>query len=86
MAYGVSHISERHRHRWELNNAYRETLQKAGMVFSGFSPDGMLIEIAELADHPFMVGSQFHPELKTRLDKPHPLFKAFIAAAIKHQQ
>jgi CTP synthase len=86
IAYGASHISERHRHRWELNNAYRETLQKAGMVFSGFSPDGMLIEIAELADHPFMVGSQFHPELKTRLDKPHPLFKAFIAAAIKHQQ
>ncbi|MEP7200303.1 MAG: CTP synthase, partial [Chloroflexota bacterium] len=80
VAYGEPRISERHRHRWELNNEYRDLLQQAGLVLSGQSPDGRLIEIAELRDHPFMLGSQFHPEFKTRLDKPHPLFKAFVQA------
>ncbi len=86
IAYGTSHISERHRHRWELNNEYRGMLQDAGMVLSGLSPDGRLIEVAELKDHPFMLGSQFHPEFKTRLDKPHPLFKAFVQAAVRQKK
>ncbi|MBI1800188.1 MAG: CTP synthase [Chloroflexi bacterium] len=85
VAYGEPHIKERHRHRWELNNQYRDCLHEAGMVFSGLSPNGNLIEIAELADHPFMVGSQFHPELKSRLDNPHPLFRDFIRAAVKRR-
>ena len=85
VAYGKPQVSERHRHRWELNNDYRDLLQDAGMVFSGLSPDGRLIEVAELRDHPFMVGSQFHPEFKTRLDRPHPLFQAFIQAIIKQK-
>jgi len=81
-AYGVPKIQERHRHRFEVNNAYRDVLAEAGLVFSGLSPDGRLVETAELADHPFMVGSQFHPEFKSRPTRPHPLFKDFIAAAI----
>ena len=80
-AYGAALVHERHRHRFEFNNAYREVMQKNGLVLSGLSPDGRLVEIAELADHPFMVGSQFHPEFKSRPNRPHPLFKAFIAAA-----
>ncbi len=82
VAYGESEVQERHRHRFEVNNAYRDMLAEAGLVFSGLSPDGRLIEIAELADHPFMIGSQFHPEFKSRPNRPHPLFNAFIAAAI----
>ena len=78
-------IQERHRHRFEVNNAYRDLLAAAGMVFSGLSPDGRLVEIGELADHPFMVGCQFHPELKSRPTRPHPLFQAFIKAVVKHQ-
>jgi CTP synthase len=81
-AYGVTEVQERHRHRFEVNNAYRDLLSEAGLVFSGLSPDRRLVEIAELADHPFMLGSQFHPEFKSRPTRPHPLFKAFIAAAI----
>ncbi len=81
-AYGVSEVRERHRHRFELNNAYRDLLRAGGMIFSGLSPDGRLVEIGELADHPWMVGSQFHPEFRSRLDAPHPLFRDFIAAAI----
>lgn len=81
-AYGVEMISERHRHRFEFNNAYREMLAKAGMVYSGLSPEGDLVEIAELRDHPFMVGSQFHPEFKSRPDRPHPLFREFVRAAL----
>jgi len=81
-AYGVPQISERHRHRYEFNNAYRKALGDAGMVFSGLSPDGRLVEIAELRDHPWMVGTQFHPEFKTRLQRPQPLFCGFLAAAI----
>ncbi|NOX60782.1 MAG: CTP synthase [Chloroflexi bacterium] len=81
-AYGVDLVYERHRHRWEFNNAYRDVLGPAGMVFSGLSPNGHLVEIAELKDHPFMLGSQFHPEFKSRPDQPHPLFLAFLKAAI----
>lgn len=84
-AYAEEMISERHRHRWEFNNSYRSKLEAGGMVFSGLSPDGRLVEIAELADHPFMLGSQFHPEFKSRPNRPHPLFKAFVAAAVAHQ-
>jgi CTP synthase len=80
-AYGVDLVYERHRHRFEFNNAYRDLLQRAGLVLSGLSPDGRLVEIVELADHPFMLGTQFHPEFKSRPNRPHPLFKAFIAAA-----
>jgi CTP synthase len=74
--------NERHRHRFEFNNTYRELLQDAGLVISGQSPDGRLVEIVEIADHPFMMGSQFHPEFKSRPNKPHPLFLAFAQAAI----
>lgn len=80
-AYGMAHTTERHRHRFEFNNAYRDLLTKNGLVVSGLSPDGRLVEIAEIADHPFMVGSQFHPEFKSRPNRPHPLFKAFVEAA-----
>ncbi len=80
-AYGAEMISERHRHRFEFNNAFREMLHQAGMDLSGVSPDGTLVEIAELRDHPFMVGSQFHPEFKSRPDRPHPLFNEFVRAA-----
>ena len=79
-AYGVPAIEERHRHRFEFNNTYREILAEHGMVYSGMSPDGKLVEIAELADHPFMLGSQFHPEFLSRPNRPHPLFQAFIEA------
>ena len=82
-AYGVPEIQERHRHRFEVNNAYRDLLEKGGLVFSGLSPDGQLVEMAELAGHPFMVGSQFHPEFKSRPNQPHPMFQSFIAAAIE---
>jgi len=79
-AYSKAMIEERHRHRFELNNAYRDLLTQGGMVFSGLSPDGRLVEIAELADHPFMVGTQFHPEFLSRPNRPHPLFLAFMDA------
>jgi CTP synthase len=82
-AYGVDEVYERHRHRFEFNNAYREILGNAGMVFSGLSPDNRLVEIAELRDHPWMLGSQFHPEFKSRLQRPHPLFRGFLEAAIR---
>jgi CTP synthase len=80
-AYGTGSISERHRHRFEFNNAYREMLGEAGLSYSGQSPDGNLVEIAELRDHPFMLGSQFHPEFKSRPERPHPLFRDFVKAA-----
>ncbi|MGC9468880.1 MAG: CTP synthase [Anaerolineae bacterium] len=85
-AYGVDTTSERHRHRFEFNNAYREILAEAGMVYSGLSPNGRLVEIAELADHPWMVGSQFHPEFRSRLQRPHPLFRDFVKAAIERRK
>ncbi len=80
-AYGVHEVEERHRHRFEFNNAYRAEFEQAGMVFSGVSPDGKLVEIAELADHPYMVGSQFHPEFLSRPMRPHPLFLGLVRAA-----
>ena len=83
-AYGTTEVSERHRHRYEVNNAYRETLEKAGLRISGTSPDGRLVEFVELDRelHPFFVATQAHPELKSRPNRPHPLFAAFIAAAL----
>jgi len=81
-AYGAEVIYERHRHRFEVNNRYREMLEAAGMVLSGQSPDGRLVEIVELRDHPWFVASQFHPEFKSRPDRPHPLFDGFVAACI----
>ena len=79
--YGAFVVKERHRHRYEFNNAYRERFQKGGFVFSGLTPDGKLVEIIELADHPFFIASQFHPEFQSKPHQPHPLFKGFIAAA-----
>jgi len=79
--YGAFVINERHRHRYEFNNAYREKFEKAGFVFSGNSPDGKLVEVIELKDHPFFLASQFHPEFLSKPHQPHPLFKGFIAAA-----
>ena len=84
-AYGVDRVEERHRHRWEFNNRYREALHAAGLVASGLSPDGELVEIAELRDHPFMMGSQFHPELRSRPGRPHPLLAGFMQAALAGQ-
>jgi CTP synthase len=85
-AYGETSVSERHRHRWEFNNSYRDLFQENGMVFSGVSPDNRLVEIAEFAEHPFMLGSQFHPEFKSRPNRPHPLFRQFMATAVQHQE
>jgi CTP synthase len=84
--YGSTDISERHRHRYEVNTGYRERLEKGGLVFSGMSPDGMLPEIVERPDHPWFVGVQFHPELKSKPFDPHPLFASFIAAALRQSR
>lgn len=83
--YGQSMISERHRHRYEVSNDFRAALSEAGVVFSGLSPDGRLVEAMELPDHPFFVGVQYHPEFKSRPDKPQPIFRDFVAAALDHQ-
>jgi CTP synthase len=83
--YGAAEISERHRHRYEVNNAYRDILAEHGMRFSGLSPDGNLVEILELPDHPWFLGCQFHPELKSRPTRPHPLFASFIGAAMQRR-
>jgi CTP synthase len=80
--YGADQISERHRHRYEVNSAYKDTLEAAGLRFSGMSPDGLLPEIVEIPDHPWFIGVQFHPELKSRPFDPHPLFKSFVKAAL----
>ena len=87
-AYGSTEVTERHRHRYEVANAYRDRLSEAGLVFSGTSPDGLLVEFAELPRevHPFYVGTQAHPELKSRPTRPHPLFAAFVQAAIDYQE
>ncbi|MPY85022.1 MAG: CTP synthase [Actinophytocola sp.] len=87
-AYGTTEVSERHRHRYEVNNHYREQLSQAGLVFSGTSPDGKLVEFVELPEetHPFFVGTQAHPELKSRPTRPHPLFDAFVAAAVTYRK
>ncbi|MCL5266475.1 MAG: CTP synthase [Bacteroidetes bacterium] len=84
-AYGTEVISERHRHRFEVNNKFRRRLSDAGMKFSGLSPDGELVEMAEIPNHPWFVGCQFHPELKSRATKAHPLFREFIRAALEHK-
>jgi CTP synthase len=81
-AYGESTVFERHRHRFEVNNSYREALANAGLIASGISPDGNLVEIMELRDHPFFIGVQFHPEFRSRPNRPHPIFRDFVAAAI----
>jgi CTP synthase len=83
--YGKRRISERHRHRYEVNNAYREILSKHGLIFSGLSPDELLVEMIELADHPWFLASQFHPEFKSRPLDCHPMFKGFIKAALQHK-
>jgi CTP synthase len=80
-AYGDEIVYERHRHRFEVNNAYRDRMAEAGMRFSGVSPDGRLVEFIELADHPWFVATQAHPELKSRPNRPHPLFRDFVGAA-----
>jgi CTP synthase len=85
-AYQEEHISERHRHRYELNNDFREILEKNGMVFSGLSPDGKLVEMIELKDQPWFVGVQFHPELKSRAVTGHPLFINFIKAVLNRKK
>ena len=84
--YGASDISERHRHRYEVNTHYKDVLEKGGLVFSGMSPDGTLPEIVERPDHPWFVGVQFHPELKSKPFDPHPLFRSFIEAAVKQSR
>ena len=84
--YQTESVNERHRHRYEFNNTYREILAEHGMVYSGLSPDGRLVEIAELSDHPFMIGSQFHPEFLSRPNRPHPLFAGFVQAAIRREK
>ena len=84
--YGDTRISERHRHRYEVNTRYRERLEKAGMSFAGMSPDGLLPETIEYPDHPWFIGVQYHPELKSKPFAPHPLFKSFIAAAVEQSR
>jgi CTP synthase len=84
-AYGSNEISERHRHRWEVSNAYRDVLAEYGLRLSGQSPDGGLVEVIELPDHAWFIGCQFHPELKSRPTRPHPLFAGFIAAALRRR-
>jgi CTP synthase len=83
--YGLAEISERHRHRYEVNNAYRGVLVDHGMALSGLSPDGFLVEIIELVNHPWFIATQFHPELKSRPAHPHPLFASFIEAALRRR-
>jgi CTP synthase len=84
--YGTSEVSERHRHRYEVSNAYRDILAEYGMRCSGLSPDGSLVEMIELPDHPWFIGCQFHPELKSRPTRPHPLFAGFVGAARQHRR
>jgi CTP synthase len=84
-AYGATEISERHRHRYEFSNEYRDKLVAAGLVLSGTSPDKKLVEMVELSDHPYFVGCQFHPEFKSRPTAPHPLFSQFVRAALERQ-
>ena len=83
--YGEEQISERHRHRYEFNNDYKDIFKEKGLIVSGLSPDGLLVEMVENKNHPFFVGVQFHPEFKSRPDRPAPLFKAFVEAAKKYK-
>src|SRR6185312_5997139 len=84
--YGTTRISERHRHRYEVNMRYRTVLEQAGLRFAGLSPDGLLPETVEYPDHPWFIGVQYHPELKSRPFEPHPLFAGFIAAAVEQSR
>ena len=84
--YGGREIKERHRHRYEVNNEYRELLEGSGLIMSGTSPDQGLVEMIELADHPWFIACQFHPELKSRPTRPHPLFASFIEVAAAHAE
>ena len=84
--YGSTRISERHRHRYEVNMTYRDQIEKAGLVMSGVSPDGLLPEIVELPDHPWFIGVQYHPELKSKPFDPHPLFRSFVEAAVEQSR
>ena len=84
--YGKSEIRERHRHRYEFNNEYREALTEAGLIISGTSPDGTLVETVEIGDHPFYLGVQYHPEFKSRPNRPHSLFLGFLRAALTRQK
>ena len=81
--YGKSEIAERHRHRFEYNNVYKERLEKAGLICSGTSPDGTLVEIVEIKEHPYFIAGQFHPELKSRPNRPAPLFVGLVKACLK---
>ena len=85
-AYGSSQVSERHRHRYEVNQEFLPQLKKAGLQVTGLSPDGKFVEIVEYRDHPWFLACQFHPEYKSRPLKPHPLFRDFIAAVLGHQR
>ena len=83
--YGKEEIIERHRHRYEYNNEYKERLEEAGLICSGTSPDGKLVEMVEMPNHPFFIASQFHPEFTSRPDKPQPLFVGLVKAAKEHK-
>ena len=85
-AYGKAEISERHRHRYEFNREYEGVLKQHGLRLTGETPDGVYVEICELADHPWYLGCQFHPEFKSKPLEPHPLFRAFIGAALEHRK
>jgi CTP synthase len=82
--YGQAEIEERHRHRYEVNNDFRAALTEKGMLLCGTSPDGRIVEMIELPDHPWFIATQAHPELKSRPNRPHPLFKGFVEASIKY--
>ena len=84
--YGKADIKERHRHRYEYNNKYKEQLEKAGMLSTGINPETGLVEVVELKDHPWFVGVQYHPEYKSTVASPHPLFVAFVKAAYEHSK
>lgn len=85
-AYGKDMISERHRHRYEYNNQYKEQLENAGMLSTGINPETKLVEVIELADHPWFVGVQYHPEYKSTVASPHPLFVSFVKAALEYSE
>ena len=84
--YGKEEIHERHRHRYEVNNDYRDALTQNGMLLSGLSPDGRIVEMVEIPEHPWFIGTQAHPELKSRPNKPHPLFKGFVEASLEYSK